>query len=298
MKRPPIIVVATDFSHASEAAEGMAIALAATCGAKLHWVHAVELPYPALESYGVVLSDELLQGARQAAAKQLDERLARALAAGVEGTSRVIDGSAGQAIVAYAKEVDADPIVVGTHGRTGLQHFFLGSVAERVTRSAECSVLVAREGDTRLGTIVVGTDFSEPARLAVDEAAELARSAKAKLHVVHALELSIPFVTPYEVSVPDPLISSACEQARERLDALIAELDVPEGITSEVVSEPAANALIEAAEVRKAGLIMTGSRGLHGLRHAVLGSVAERTLRRAPCSVWVVRTDVPTPEDA
>jgi len=288
MTNPPNIVVATDLSATSEAAESMAISLALATGARLHWVHAVEMPYPALESYGVLLSQELIDGAHQAAAKQLEERVARALAAGVEGTSEVLDGGAARAIVAYASQVDADPIVLGSHGRTGLQHFFLGSVAERVAQGAECSVLVARAGSVEVGTIVVGTDFSEAAHVAVDRAAGLARLAKAKLHIVHALELAIPYVTPYEVSVPDPVITEACEDAKKKLEALKAELDVPEGVTSEVVSEPAAGALVDTAKVRNAGLVVTGSRGLHGLRHAVLGSVAERTLRRAPCSVWVV----------
>ena len=66
------------------------------------------------------------------------------IAAGAQGDVRIVDGAAAAGIVEVANEVGAELVVVGTHGRTGLAHVLLGSVAERVVRHAPCPVLVAR----------------------------------------------------------------------------------------------------------------------------------------------------------
>jgi nucleotide-binding universal stress UspA family protein len=98
-------------------------------------------------------------------------------------------------------------------------------------------------------------------------------------------------VTAYQISEPDPIITAACESARSQLAELESACGADKKVRSEVISEPPSIALSGAAEANEADLIVVGSRGLTGLKHALLGSVAERTLRHAPCSVWVVREE-------
>jgi nucleotide-binding universal stress UspA family protein len=114
----------------------------------------------------------------------------------------------------------------------------------------------------------------------------------AELDVIHAFDLPIPLMTPYEVAVPDSYLNEARSAAAHKL-AAAAERVAGEGIQgkSHLREVPAAPAIAEAAEEIEADLIVMGTRGHTGLKHIVLGSVAERTLRIAPCSVLTVKGD-------
>jgi len=73
--------------------------------------------------------------------KQLSERAERVTAAGLRCTTKIVEGGAVAEITQRGRDIGADLIVVGTHGRTGIAHAMLGSVAERVVRRASCPVL-------------------------------------------------------------------------------------------------------------------------------------------------------------
>jgi nucleotide-binding universal stress UspA family protein len=139
--------------------------------------------------------------------------------------------------------------------------------------------------------IVVGVDFSPHAEKAIAVAADWARAFGAQLHLVNGLELTMPFLAPYEVTVPDALIDESYADARKRL-AAIAETLRDIDVHTTVLSAAPHDALDTVAARVKADLIVTGSRGLRGLKHALLGSVAERTLRHAPCSVLTVKSEI------
>jgi len=160
------VLVATDFSECSDAALRYARALSGQFGARLHVLHAIEL-VGAVDVAGIgVFSpatpefiDELESDARGRLNRLLEPTDKDALKAQTVVTT---GGTPPQAIVDYAKEEDIDLIVVGTHGRRGLSHFLLGSVAERVLRQAPCPVLTVRHpqhefviGDTRVGESAV-----------------------------------------------------------------------------------------------------------------------------------------------
>jgi nucleotide-binding universal stress UspA family protein len=139
-------------------------------------------------------------------------------------------------------------------------------------------------------TILVAVDFSEHADPVLDEAVEFAKQFGAELHLVHAFDVRIPLVTPYEVAIPTAFIEEAREAAASKLAALI-ERVAAQGIsaTSHLSEVPAASAIVSLAEELGADLIVMGTRGHTGLKHVLLGSVAERTLRHAPCSVLTVK---------
>ncbi len=291
MSRPRKLLVATDFSEAASAAETAAIVLAKRFGAELHWVHALEVPLPIFEPYAVAVPEATLGAARTAAKEKLEEAAARGREAGLEGSIHLGEVPAAYAVADRARELDVDLVVVGTHGQTGVKRVVLGSVAEHTVKLAPCSVLTIKDGALSEGPkrIVVGVDFSEGASAAFQTAVDLAQEFGAALHLVHALDLRIPFVTPYEVSVPDNVIERAHAEATSKLEEMAQGITDIMSVKTEVRSAPPSFALIDAAADHEADLVVTGSRGLTGLKHMVLGSVAERTLRGAPCPVWTVR---------
>jgi len=289
MTTPKRILVAMDFSEPAGRAFEAALALAARTQAELHVIHALEVALPLFEPYAVVLPADWIGEARKLAKEKLAQAHAQVRARGLSGTTHLGDVPAAHTIADRARSLGADLVVVGTHGHTGLKHVLLGSVAERTVEYAPCAVWTVKGAAAASPrTIVVGLDFSEAGVEAVPVAAEWARLFGARLHLVHALQIPMPLIAPYEVAIPEGIIEGARREAQRQLDQAakaVAGVDV----TTELASTPAHAALVDAATRLPAELIVTGSRGLTGLKHALLGSVAERTLRYAPCSVLTVR---------
>ena len=143
MKR---ILHPTDFSRASGAAFLKALALTRENRAELLLVH-VLLPAAPLIGDGYVSPRtyaELAAAARRGAQRQLDKVLARARKAKARVKALLLEGVPYEQIARAARRKRADLIVMGTHGRTGLSKFFVGSVAERVIAVAPCPVLTVR----------------------------------------------------------------------------------------------------------------------------------------------------------
>jgi nucleotide-binding universal stress UspA family protein len=283
------ILVATDFSEQAARALDAALALAARTKGEVHLIHALEVALPLFEPYAVVLPADWVGEARRLAQQKLDQAQAQVKARGLEGTAHLGDVPAANAIVERAAALGADLVVMGTHGHTGLKHMLLGSVAERTVEHAPCAVWTVKgEAAASPRTIVAGVDFSESGGEALRVAADWARGFGARLHVVHALQLPMPLIAPYEVAVPEGVIEGAQREAQRQLAQATKAASGVE-LTTELASTPAHAALVDAATRLPAELIVTGSRGLTGLKHALLGSVAERTLRYAPCSVLTIR---------
>ena len=136
------ILVPTDGSPASDAAIDHAIDLADRYGARLHALYVVDgSAYSTLEAGSEVVIDALESEGEQATDRVADA----AAAAGVETTTTVTSGTAYRAIREYADEQAVDMIVMGTHGRKGLDRYLLGSVTERVVRTADVPVLTVRQ---------------------------------------------------------------------------------------------------------------------------------------------------------
>ena len=139
------ILMATDFSDASQPAWDTALALAADTGAALYVVHAYEPPN--LIHTGGIMPGQYEawdQNVRAAANEKLDDLVAEALKTGVQADRTVEAGFPEEAIVKAAGEFGADLIVMGTHGRRGVSRVFMGSVAARVVATAPCPVLTVR----------------------------------------------------------------------------------------------------------------------------------------------------------
>lgn len=139
-------------------------------------------------------------------------------------------------------------------------------------------------------TILTAVDFSECSDAALDMAIGLARTFGAALHVVHSFELPIPAVSPYEVAIPDAFLEEARKAAQRRLEQA-GERVRGQGleVSTHLAEGSPSPAIVRVAEEVGADLIVMGTHGHTGFKHLVLGSVAERTQRHAPCSVLTVK---------
>jgi nucleotide-binding universal stress UspA family protein len=139
------ILCPVDFSEPSRVALAAAVELARDTGARLHVVHVYHYPSIGMGELGIV-GAELVEQGIAAVRAALDEWTRDAVARGADkAEARLVEGVAWDRICAVAAEVGCELIVIATHGRTGLRHALLGSVAERVVRHAPCSVLVVKE---------------------------------------------------------------------------------------------------------------------------------------------------------
>lgn len=285
-RRGTRVLVATDLSDAADLALREGAALAATPGDSLAVVHArPDLPF--LERWLPLRSEDeaKVAGLASEAARERTRRVV-----GDRAEIFVDDGVDYAAIIKRAEAWRADLIVIGSHGRSGLARAF-GGVVERVIRHAPCNVLVARPSGAR-GWVLAATDLSTPSLPAITSAAAEARRRGAQLEVVHAvgffdvearylIALGTPTITP-------PLV---LEVAGRELSDCVARLHVR--ARCRVLERPAAAAIVERAESIGAELVVVGARGKTGLSLLPIGSVAEKVVRTAPCSVLVARSVAP-----
>ena len=155
MARFKRFLVPTDFSPTSEIAFNYALDLAEREGASIHLLHAIEdATFAAAYPDGLYvelpgLREQLIAEGR----RRLEEAVRKCAASDVAATTQVVVGPPASSITAEANERGSDLIVMGTHGRSGFAHLVLGSVAERVLRTAQCPVLTVRDSSRAADTI-------------------------------------------------------------------------------------------------------------------------------------------------
>ncbi len=293
------ILVGVDFSPGSLGAALRAAEVAAAHGARLTLVHAATVPErPEVPEAMQATADAYLEVLEQRLAGDRDRLAAlreELAATGVVVSHVLIDRFADDALVEAATELGADLLVTGSRERGALRRWLLGSVAEAVVRTAPCSVLVARPGDPDRGfqRLVIGTDFSPMADLAIARALDLA-APDATVDIIHCFRLAFPSDAPDDLPAlgPDPttLHAQLSADVHARGQAIL-ERHARPGIVARfsLIDDSPRHGLCDAAEQQQADLVVVGSHGRRGLRRALLGSSAEAVVRHAPCSVLVVR---------
>lgn len=288
------IGVGIDFSEDSATATAHAARLADRLGAELVLLHVV----PEIAQGLIRPLDQRFQDLASARLAELDQelgKLASDLAArGARTSHALLEGDPGPGLAAAARERDLGLLVLGSTGRTGVRRFLLGSVAERTVRLSESSVLVARGVEPPAGgyeRLLVGTDFSEQAERALEAAIGLAAPG-ARVDVLHCWELPIPIpaadvgggaaVEPLHQQIQDDV-----DQAGSELVARFQDRGVKVEFTKLLTS--ASQGIQEQLEAGDHQIVVLGSHGRRGLQRWLLGSVAEVTVRHAPCSVLVVK---------
>ena len=196
-------------------------------------------------------------------------------------------------IVAQAAHLQADLVVMGTHGRSGFQRLFLGSVAEKVLRKAQPPVMtvgIGADGGSGLFTrIVCGIDFSECSYAALDYALAIAEGADAQVTVVNVIEwMPVGYEGPLTDIAGYRLSAEAA--ASERLRKVIANAPAKGiAISQIVISGKPHHVLPRVAREQHADLIVLGIHGRHPIDRLFFGSTAEPVVRQAECPVLMVR---------
>ena len=292
------ILVPLDFSPASLEALDYAVWLAKQFRAAIHLAHV----YPSDEASSIPgAAHFLLQSAE--AIERLNKELTGIHQKHVPTfrpeNCHIRGGRPYEVIVRLAREIDADLIVLATRGYSGLKHLLLGSTAERVVRTASCPVLVMRKRKQKskaatkslaIRTILVPTDFSQCALAGTEYAAFLARTLGARLRLFHAMYPYTNYVFVDRAGVRLSGLAEAVEEtARQEMDAL-KQMDFLRGLTvqTEVLPGTAADEICAAAGSPTVDLIVTSTHGRTGLKHALIGSVAEQVVRYAERPVLVV----------
>ena len=199
----------------------------------------------------------------------------------------------GTAILDYIHENSIDLTVMGTHGRSSLATFFLGSVAEQVVRHARCPVLTVTEGrqsylnNPDYKNILIAYDFSKNSKLAARRGKELARRFGAHLQALYIIQQEVP--PNYYGIWKNSIVRDLPQLRKEVKESLMETIDNGESTDLEVevgIGEAKAHTEIsEFARTHQVDLIVMGTHGRSGVDRMLLGSTAERVVRIAPCPV-------------
>lgn len=237
-----------------------------------------------------------------------EEERVRAFIASAVGPSlaKVIvrEGSITQEILQSAFDCAANLIVMGTHGRSGLEHVLLGSVTENTLRRAPCPVLTVTRSATEptdfsgatFRTVLCAVDFSRDSRPAVDVALSIAHAAGGRFVLVHALEQFASEESPLTAhfNVSEFRRTLECD-TRRRLEELIPPTARTSGDISIVVAHgKATREVLRVARAYEADLIVIGIHGRNAADLAFFGSTTQHLLHRAHTPVLAVPRDMKT----
>jgi nucleotide-binding universal stress UspA family protein len=299
--RGPIVVL-LDGSELAEQAVPVAAALAGRADAELILVH-VHAPTPVdpIHVEGLPVIDEQWRSLRRKHEQAyLDGARAR-LAAGARATTALLEGRVASAVAAHAAERAAQLLVLTTHGRSGFERAWLGSVADELTRVSPVPLLLIRPpavpSATRFRRILVPLDGSPLAESVVDHAIRLAKlEPEAEIVLLEVLPSdATPVLVPASLLGPS---GASEERARKQEAAARAYL---EGIAARVRSaglratarietaRAAAATILETAQSEHADLVALSTHGRSGLLRMALGSVADKVVRGSQTPILLYR---------
>lgn len=294
ISRIDTVVCAFDFSETAEVALEQAQRFARRHQAKLVLAHIVEPiplgPYPIFMSPSSELA--IVDLARKRLGECLDSLASDAL--NLEGVVR--EGPPGPGLVAVVDEFEADLLVVGTRGLSGLKHLALGSTAEYVVRKSACPVLTVHPDDRplhdALENVVLPTDLSESAARAAEVFMSLFGSwERPQVFLVYA-DRTPPYLEPFRHDVlsrrnqPDVVKENIERELAPIADRLRAA-DFPVEVA--VLDGDPVTVTEELAKECNADLVLLSTRGRNAVANVLLGKTAQRIVQHAPCPVLTVR---------
>ena len=274
------ILCPTDYSEPAAAALERAIAIAGWYKARVTVLHVCSGP-PA-ESDRARLAQEAATGRAARAAVPLEVALA--------------DGDPARSILSEAERLQADLLVMGTHGASGFKRFILGSVTEKVLRQAAAPLLTVPpaagpNANPPFRRVLCGVDFSTCSLVALEYAHSLARESGASLIVLHALEW--PWEEPPAPSFDELPAAEAgalrayrCRREQEASRRLASLLQ--DEAEYRVVHGKAYAAVLRAAAEERADLIVLGVGARSDTDRALFGSTTNQVVRRASCPVLTI----------
>jgi nucleotide-binding universal stress UspA family protein len=285
------ILVPTDGSeHALRAAEHGA-ALARVFGASVHLINVIDLRSVAGPFSAGGLEAETRTRLETEAEDDIEKIVDRIDVPG-EVRWSVKSGTPVNEIFAYCDEHDVDLITMGTHGRTGVQRYVMGSVTESVVRRASVPVLTVRaterSRDVGYDEILLPTDGSEFATVAVEPTLAIAKRFDARVHVLSVVDIGDMAVTG-DYGPAEELLERVEADATAETEA-IADRARDRGLdaTTHVQQGFPAAALLDYAVANDVDMIGMGTAGRTGMNRFLLGSTTERVIRHAEMPVLAV----------
>jgi nucleotide-binding universal stress UspA family protein len=219
----------------------------------------------------------------------------------------VVVGYAADEILRYAEEKEVDLIMMATHGRSGIGRWVMGSVADKILRSAALPVLLVRAGMPKdvtyeawsSPTLLVALDGSEVAELVLPHAEALASPRDGGAAEVVLIEVCEPLVLP-PVTTPETSVNwgAAAEEfmvkSKKSAEAYLSRVqrgltDIGLKVSLAVVEGDPATEIIDYASKRKVNLIVMATHGRSGLGRWAYGSVAQKVLHGASSPILLVR---------
>lgn len=288
-----------DFSETSQHALDTATRLSQRLNLPLKLVHVVmPAPYFAAdpEVALALLPNAMLPNDTERAkvARVEIDALAKTLTGnGLNVSTEILMGMPGEVLGRYLASRPGTLTVIGTHGRSAVPRYILGSVAVEIVRQAAGPVMTVREkhADQPIQHVGVAVDFSASCAPAIEFGARLARACGADLHLINIIA-PMELLATTEAMVPVQF-EAANRVLHESADAELKEMKARlTGLTvhSKVVeAQSYYRALSEQAQQLNLGVLVMGTHGRHGLQRLFLGSVTERTLQVAPCPVVSIR---------
>jgi nucleotide-binding universal stress UspA family protein len=285
------ILVPTDGSDHAQRATAHALSLASTLGSDVHALGVIDVAAAAGPFDAGGVEPAFIQRLEEHAEENV-EAVENQWAQPDRFHGDTRKGSPSQTILDYIEEAEIDIVAMGTHGRTGLRRFVLGSVTEHVIRESPVPVLTTSKTENQPPTlpyrnVLVTTDGSDCAARAVDHAIEIADACDATLHVLHAVEEA--FVVGPDVNAPSDYLKNLETAGRNAVEDIADQAEaagvdvrtaVEEGRSSDVIQRYAADNDID--------MIAMGTHGRTGMDRVLLGSTTERLLRRSERAVLAV----------
>ncbi len=294
------ILFPTDFSRCSDQALIHALSLAERYNANLLIIHVLlPLEYDPYDlGHHLPDLDKVQAEIDRLSAYQVKAAIERRSYHDITIDQQTIRGiSAAPAILEFAAREGIDLIVMGTHGRRGLNHFMLGSVAEETVRFAPCPVITVREmrhqsAMTQFNQILVPIDFSDFSRDAISHAKHIAADFGSTVRLLHIVEEVIhpSFYVTGQTSLTTwfPEIEAKSLKEMKRLAEEAPGPQVP--LEFHIKEGRAAVDIIGFSKKNLIDLIVMASHGLTGIEHLLLGSVAEKVVRMAPCPLFTLKS--------
>jgi nucleotide-binding universal stress UspA family protein len=282
------IVVPVDGSEPATAAVERGLSLVEAGDATLSLLAVIE---PSTAPRSAVFTNPTREALDEQTTAALENAESRATDVGVDYQTSVRRGIPHEEIAAMVDDVGADLVVMGTHGRTGLDRLLLGSVTERTLRTSDVPVLTTRESASvwSLDDILVPTDGSEPATEAVDHVLDVADAYDASVHALSVVDTQT-LTAAYDAGAGMPaMVEAVKEDSRDVVEAVrdrATNRDID--CESRVLEGSPGHAITTYAEDEDVDLIAMGTHGRTGLSRLLLGSTTERTVRTSPAPVLTI----------
>jgi nucleotide-binding universal stress UspA family protein len=296
------ILCPMDFSDFSRDALDHAVALAKWYGASVTVMHVLPIPTVPVRVAGVLVDAAPLSPVvnSEETANELNRWAQVSIgSSGVKADVLVTSGLATMEIARQVELLNADLLVLGTHGRSGFQRLFLGSVTEKLLRTTTIPVMtipppVRKPESVRYKTILCPVDFSDESMRALDYALSLAKEADARIILLHVVEgfVDTPYANEFRnVSVLEYYEQMEADAAKRLVAAVPDDARTWARPVERVIKGRAYRQILKMAQDERAELIVMGVRGRGAIDRLIFGSTTHHVIRGAECPVLTLHSD-------